>query len=57
MKKLMYVITLSFISGIMFSCADELVSPVEEEQKIETIPSVENSTGGDPDKDSGVKGG
>lgn len=49
----MYVLALCFISCFMFSCAEELVSPVDEGENVE-VPSVQsNNEGGTDPKDPG----
>ena len=43
MKKLMYVISLTVISGVLLSCSEELVSPIDEGENVE-VPSGKSST-------------
>ncbi len=58
MKKLMYVIALSIVSSVLLSCKDDLVNPVEEEEKVEVVPSGEGTNdGNEPIRNGGVKPG
>ncbi len=57
MKKLSYVMLLSIVSIVLFSCQEEIVQPTDTDATEEVALNDQESTegGNDPDTDGGVK--